>query len=107
MEATKPPTLFASPQKRNVVLCLLLVVATLSVYNRVNQHPFVNYDDDRYVTENPHVKAGLTADTIRWALTSTEQANWHPLTWLSHALDYQLFHLNPAGHHLTSLLLHG
>ena len=101
-----PDGLFASPQKRNFVLCLLLAAATLALYNPVNRHPFVNYDDDRYVTENAHVCAGLTWNTIVWALASTEQANWHPLTWVSHALDYQLFHLNPAGHHFTSLLLH-
>ena len=107
MTGKKPgPELFASPQKRNVVLCLLLVVITLGVYNQVNHHPFVNYDDDRYVTENPHVRAGLTWQTFTWALTATEQANWHPLTWMSHALDCQLFRLNPAGHHLTNLLLH-
>ena len=102
----KPPGLFSSPEKRNVILCLLLVVATLALYNPVNRHPFVNYDDDRYITENLHVHNGLTWRTITWAFTATEQGNWHPLTWLSHALDYQLFHQNPAGHHFTSLLIH-
>jgi Tfp pilus assembly protein PilF len=102
----KPAGLFESPQKRNVIFCLLLVAVTLALYNPVNQHSFVNYDDDRYVTENPHVRDGLSPATISWAFTSTEQANWHPLTWLSHALDYQLFHMNPAGHHFTSLLIH-
>jgi Flp pilus assembly protein TadD len=102
----KPPGLFSSPEKRNVILCLLLVVATLALYNPVNRHPFVNYDDDRYITENPHVHNGLTWRTITWVFTATEQGNWHPLTWLSHALDYQLFHQNPAGHHFTSLLIH-
>jgi len=82
------------------------VVATLALYNPVNRHPFVNYDDDRYITENLHVHNGLTWRTITWAFTATEQGNWHPLTWLSHALDYQLFHQNPAGHHFTSLLIH-
>jgi tetratricopeptide (TPR) repeat protein len=99
-------SLFADPQKRNKIVCLLLAVVTLALYNPVNRHPFVNYDDDRYVINNPHVRQGLTADTITWALTSTEQANWHPLTWMSHALDCSLFRLNPAGHHLTSILLH-
>jgi len=102
----KPPGLFSSPEKRNVILCLLLVVATLALYNPVNRHPFVNYDDDRYITENLHVHNGRTWRTITWAFTATEQGNWHPLTWLSHALDYQLFHQNPAGHHFTSLLIH-
>jgi len=88
------------------VLALLIFAATLILYNPVNRHPFVNYDDDRYLTENSHVRAGLSWDLIRWAITSTEQANWHPLTWISHALDCSLFHLNPTGHHFTSLLIH-
>jgi tetratricopeptide (TPR) repeat protein len=102
----KPVGLFSSPEKHNVILCLLIVVATLFLYNPVNRHPFVNYDDDRYVIENPHIHNGLGLDTLGWALTSTEQENWHPLTWLSHALDYSLFHLNPTGHHFTNLLIH-
>jgi Flp pilus assembly protein TadD len=102
----KPPGLFSSPEKRNVILCLLLVAATLVLYNPVNRHPFVNYDDDRYVTGNAHIQHGVNWDTMSWAFSSTEQGNWHPLTWLSHALDYQLFHQNPAGHHFTSVLIH-
>ncbi|MFZ0759439.1 MAG: tetratricopeptide repeat protein [Candidatus Sulfotelmatobacter sp.] len=98
--------LFAVPEKRKPVLCLLLAVITLALYNPVNRHPFVNYDDDGYVTANAHVRAGLTWSTFTWALTSTEQGNWHPLTWMSHALDCSLFRLNPAGHHFTSVLLH-
>jgi len=95
------------PQKNPVAIAsLLLALITLALYNPVNRHPFVNYDDDRYVTENPHVRQGLTAGTIAWAITATEQANWHPLTWMSHALDVSLFRLNPAGHHFTSVLLH-
>lgn len=86
--------------------CLLLAVITLALYNPVNRHPFVNYDDDRYVTENSHIRQGLTGDTIAWAITATEQANWHPLTWMSHALDVSLFRLNPTGHHFSSILLH-
>ena len=104
--ALKQAGLFASAEKRNPVVCLLLAVVTLALYNPVNRHPFVNYDDDRYVTENAHVRQGLNVGTIAWSLTSTEQANWHPLTWMSHALDVSLFRLNPAGHHLTSVLLH-
>jgi tetratricopeptide (TPR) repeat protein len=102
----EPQGLFSSPEKRNPVVCLLLAVVTLALYNPVNRHPFVNYDDDRYVTENSHVRQGLTTDTFTWALTSTEQANWHPLTWMSHALDCSLYRLNPVGHHFTSVLLH-
>ncbi len=103
-----PPThtLFSSPEKRNLVLGLLLVVATLALYNPVIHHPFVNFDDDRYVTDNTHVRAGLHWDTVKWAFTSFDEANWHPLTWLSHTLDCQLFGLNPAGHHYVNVLLH-
>ena len=89
-----------------MLACLVLAVITLAIYNPVNRHPFVNYDDDRYVTENQHIRQGLTAGTLKWALTSTEQANWHPLTWMSHALDVSLFSLNPSGHHFVSVLLH-
>jgi len=88
------------------VLCLLLGVITLALYNPVSRHPFINYDDDRYVTENAHVRDGVTSDSASWALTSTEQGNWHPLAWISHEIDVSMFRLNPAGHHFTSVLLH-
>ena len=97
---------FASPEKRSFILSLMLVVLVLAVYNRANHFSFINYDDCRYVYENVHIRAGLTRATLWWALTSLDEANWHPLTWMSHALDCQLFHLNPAGHHFTSVLLH-
>jgi len=89
-----------------VVLCLLLVVATLAVYNPVNRNAFVNFDDDHYITQNPHVVAGLSWDTVKWAFSNYYEANWHPLTWLSHALDCQLFGLNPVGHHYMNVFLH-
>jgi tetratricopeptide (TPR) repeat protein len=83
-----------------------LVITTLAVYSPALGNPFVNYDDQSYIVENDHLKAGLTLSTLRWALTATEESNWHPLTWVSHAFDYELFGLNPAGHHATSILLH-
>ncbi len=92
--------------KLNIALCLLLGLATLAVYFRATTNPFVNYDDQGYVSENANVQKGLTWATVRWALVSTDASNWHPLTWLSHALDCQLYGLNPAGHHFTSVLLH-
>jgi len=96
-----------SPQKCNLAICLLLAVVTLALYSPAFGHPFIfNYDDDLYVNNNSHVKAGLTWDTVRWALTSTEYSNWHPLTWLSHALDCTLYGLNPHGHHVTNVLFH-
>lgn len=87
-------------------ICILLAALTFAVYRRALTNPFVNYDDQGYVVENSHVQQGLTLATLRWALTSTDATNWHPLTWLSHAADCQLFGLNPKGHHLTSVLLH-
>src|ERR1017187_5086492 len=93
-------------ETRTWVLALLLAAATLALYYPVHYHPFVNYDDSSYVTENLHVQSGLDWDTVEWAFTTYDQANWHPLTWLSHALDCQLFDLNPAGHHDVNLLFH-
>jgi tetratricopeptide (TPR) repeat protein len=88
------------------ILCLLLAGVTIALYSPVIGHSFVVLDDREYVTANPHIHNGLAWTTIKWVFTSTEAANWHPLTWLSHALDYQLFALNPAGHHFDSLLIH-
>jgi cytochrome c-type biogenesis protein CcmH/NrfG len=100
-------TLLASPRKRDLVICSLLAVVTLALYSPVIHHPFIfNYDDDGYVINNSHVQAGLVWKTVTWAFTSTEYSNWHPLTWLSHALDCELYGLNPAGHHVTNLGLH-
>lgn len=96
----------SSGNKRTLILCLLLGAGTLALYSRVSHATFLRYDDDRYVVENLHVRAGVHVPTIYWAFTSFEQANWHPLTWLSHALDCELFGVNPLGHHYVSLLLH-
>jgi tetratricopeptide (TPR) repeat protein len=89
-----------------LVVGLLLMAVTIALYASVHHHPFVNYDDGVYVTVNDHVKAGLTWETVGWAFTTYDAANWHPLTWLSHATDYQMFGENPAGHHADNLLLH-
>src|SRR5438477_488821 len=85
---------------------LLVVLATFAVYAPVLHHGFLGWDDLAYVSENAHVRAGLSAGGIAWAFRSTELANWHPLTWLSHMLDVSLYGLAPWGHHLTSLVLH-
>jgi protein O-mannosyl-transferase len=86
--------------------CLILIAVVLVPYNRVIHNNFIRYDDDTYITDNAHVKAGLTWTTVRWAFTNHDASNWQPLTWLSHALDCQMFGLNPAGHHYVSVLLH-
>jgi hypothetical protein len=100
------PASFTLSGNRAYVLGLLLVVLTVGLYYPVRTHPYVNYDDNVYVTDNVHVQSGLTWDTIRWALVTDDAGNWHPLTWLSHALDVEMYDLTPGGHHQTSMLLH-
>ena len=85
---------------------MLLSLTVLAVFWQVQNHAFIHLDDTEYVTDNIHVRTGLRWNNITWAFTSTHAANWHPLTWLSHMLDCELFGLNPKGHHLTSLLFH-
>ena len=92
--------------KTNRVICLGLFLLALGVYLPALRHDFIVYDDENYVRANPHVVQGLTSENIHWAFTTGYQSNWHPLTWLSHMLDCQLFGLQPWGHHLTSLLFH-
>ncbi len=94
------------PRRRIIIACLFLVVATLATYGDLKNHQFVNYDDNTYVTNNPAVQAGLTLKGFSWAFATMHGSNWHPLTWLSHMLDVQLFGLNPTGHHLTNLVFH-
>ncbi len=102
----KSSELFSSPGKRTFILSLGLVLLTVLAYLPVRDNAFINFDDNHYITENAHVKAGLSWDTVTWAFTTYDAANWHPLTWLSHALDCQLFGMNAAGPHLISVLLH-
>jgi tetratricopeptide (TPR) repeat protein len=87
-------------------ICLALGLITLGVFAPSLTHDFLAYDDQVYVTENPHVQAGLTWQGVEWAFSSYTASNWHPVTWLSHMLDCQLYGLRPAGHHLTNVLLH-
>jgi Flp pilus assembly protein TadD len=91
---------------RTILICALLAAATLAVFWPVTRCEFINFDDPLYVTENPHVKQGLTWETVAWSFRASHASNWHPLTWLSHALDVQMFGLNPGLHHLTNLLFH-
>jgi tetratricopeptide (TPR) repeat protein len=87
-------------------VCCLLVLATVAVYSAALKHPFVNFDDEDYIVQNPDIQQGLTGASVRWAFTTLSHSNWHPLTWLSHMVDYQLFGLNAGGHHFVSVLLH-
>jgi len=88
------------------LICLLLALVTLAVYWPVLDAGFINYDDQGYVTDNPCVKAGLTWPGVVWAFTTDHTGNWHPLTWLSHMLDCQLFGMKAGGHHLSNVALH-
>jgi len=100
---TAPP---AMPTRQNMILSLVLILITTALYIRVHGFPFVNYDDTLYVTQNPVVQDGVTWTTVRWSFTTYRVGTWHPVTWLSHALDCQLFDLDPAGPHDVNLLLH-
>ena len=84
----------------------LLAVATLALYYPVGHYPFANADDDSYISDNAHVKYGFEPDTVTWAFTTFRDANWHPLTWLSHALDCHLYSLDAGKHHRTNALIH-
>ncbi len=105
-QAPRPSTAPASDLVRRYSIALLLAAAILAIYGQVVSFDFVNFDDHPYVTENVHVRAGLTWAGTRWAFTATAQSNWHPLTWLSLMLDAQMGGLNPHLFHLTNLLLH-
>ena len=91
---------------RTIAICLMLGAATLITFWPQTGHDFVSYDDPFYLTENVQVQQGLTWETVGWALRTGAAGNWHPVTWLSHILDVQLFGLEPGWHHLTSLLFH-
>ncbi|MFQ5674225.1 MAG: tetratricopeptide repeat protein [Nitrospinales bacterium] len=86
-------------------ICLLLAAATFAVFGQTLENDFVHYDDDDYIIYNERIKEGFTRESVLWALT-TQRPYWHPVTWLSHILDYRLFGLKPGGHHFTSVLLH-
>jgi protein O-mannosyl-transferase len=90
------------------VLCALLSALVFLVFSPALSSGFINYDDETYVTANPHIQGGLTATGLAWAFGRLhgEQTYWHPLTWVSHMLDCQLYGLRPGGHHLTNVLLH-
>ncbi len=86
--------------------CLVLTAAVLACYSPVAKNAFIKFDDDRYIVDNRHIQVGLTREAVEWAFTTYQEANWHPLTWLSHALDCQIFGVNPVGHHYVNVLLH-
>jgi tetratricopeptide (TPR) repeat protein len=92
--------------RTRVGVAALLTAALIAVYAGTLGFPFLRYDDPAYVTENPHVRDGLTFEGVRWAFTAAHVGNWHPASWLSHMLDCELFGLVPSGHRAVNLLLH-
>jgi len=91
---------------RPVLIAGVLTALVAAIYLRTLNHAFVAWDDTTYLTRNPRVLQGITADNLRWAFTTNHAANWHPLTWLSHMADVDLFGREPRGHHLVNTLLH-
>jgi len=92
--------------QKKLLITLILILCTLVIYWQVKDFNFAGYDDELYLTDNTHVQTGLTFESIKWAFTTFHAGNWHPLTWLSHMLDIELYGLNPIGHHWTSLQIH-
>ena len=83
-----------------------MALATLAVYWPVKNHEFIKYDDDKYITDNRNVQSGLNPESIRWAFTTGHASNWHPVTWMSHELDCQIFDLNAGAHHMVNVFFH-
>src|SRR5260370_25914862 len=103
-ESSHPPS--SRWKSEAFVFASVLLASTIILYLPAFNAVFVNYDDPAYVTRNAHVLRGLSWSNVTWAFTATVEANWHPLTWISHMADLQMFGLNPLGHHLVSVLLH-
>lgn len=103
--AIHPLQKILSGKYQTALICGCLIILILSVYAKVITYDFIVFDDDLYITDNEHVKKGFTSQSVKWAL-STPSPYWHPLTWLSHMTDCELFGLNPGGHHATSIFIH-
>jgi protein O-mannosyl-transferase len=107
--ASRPAQAVATPTGRRflpLAIGVLLLLAVVLVFGQTIRHEFLNYDDNQYVYKNPHVVHGLTAEGIAWALSANHVSNWHPVTWLSHMLDCQIYGVQPGGHYLSNILLH-
>src|SRR5437870_1961216 len=107
-ETQKSPrqTFWEQKLRSPAFLSLLLALATFAVFLPVAKNDFVNYDDPDYVTANPHVQSGLKWNNVVWAFQGAHASNWHPLTWVSHMLDCQLFGERAAAHHLANVGWH-
>src|ERR1700694_2778129 len=104
--AVRPARAARTFGRSELLMAAALAVATLAVYGQVVSHQFINLDDDLYIRDNPMVIGGLTLKGMAWAFTTFHSANWHPLTWLSHMVDSQLFGLNAGGHLFVNALIH-
>jgi len=94
-------------KKKNVYLIIIfLIISSFIAFSPVAKNEFINFDDDVYITENTHIQSGFNLENIQWAFSTFHRSYWHPLTWMSHMLDWQLFGNDAGGHHLVSLLLH-
>lgn len=105
--SSKPPDQFLREKPgKYLLLCLPIILVTLLVYAQVWKYDFIIWDDPSYIISNFHIQSGFHWDSIRWAFTTNHNATWHPLTWLSHMLDYRIYGLSPEGYHLTNLFWH-
>lgn len=88
------------------LVIVFLMITCLAAFGRIAENDFISYDDGLYITDNSNIQAGITLESMKWAFTAIHGSNWHPITWLSHMLDWKLFGANPSGHHLISLFFH-
>ncbi|MGA2780977.1 MAG: tetratricopeptide repeat protein [Smithella sp.] len=93
-------------KKYTYFIIIFLIVTSCAAFGRIASNDFINFDDNKYITENNNIQSGINPESIKWAFTSLDVFYWHPLTWLSHMFDWSLFGANASGHHLVSLLLH-
>jgi protein O-mannosyl-transferase len=103
---SRPTSILKNPTCLATAVCFFLILIVGLVFGQTLSHGFINYDDDKYVYNNPFVVNGFGVREIAWAFTTNYACNWHSLTWLSHMLDCQVYGLVPGGHHLTNILLH-
>jgi len=95
-----------SNKKCFFLIYLVLILADFAVFYQVYGFKFINFDDPAYVSNNSNIQSGITFQSVKWAFTTGSNGNWHPLTWLSHMFDWQLYRDNAGGHHITNLLFH-
>ncbi len=98
--------MFSKTDSKIKIIALMIALLTVIIYLPVLQNDFVNWDDPAYIYENPNIRS-INLQSVRWMFTAFYEGNWHPLTWFSHAVDYAIWGLNPLGHHLLSIILHG